>query len=85
MTTTENISVPTVVKSSKGRVASVSVTTAGSGNGVIYDSSQLTVLTAPIYVIPGAISPEPYNVNLPVDSGIVAVPSAGQVIAVNWS
>ena len=83
--TLENITVPTVVKTSPGRVASVSIITGGSGTGMIYDSSQLTILTAPLYVIPDTVSTSPYVVNMPTDTGIVIVPSSGMAVTVNWS
>src|ERR1700682_3543662 len=74
--TTENIKAPTVVKTSAGRAASVSVTTAGSATGTLYDAAQLNIVTAPLFVIPAAVGL--YTVNLPTNSGLVAVPGTGQ-------
>lgn len=87
VSTKENIKAPTIVKASAGRVASVSITTAGSGVGLIYDSASLTTLTAPLWEIPAAAAAngEPYVVNLPVDTGILVVPGTGQILAVSWS
>src|ERR1700744_577939 len=50
-----NISSPTVVKTSAGRIASVSVLTAGSATGLIYDGATLTATTKPVYVIPTSV------------------------------
>ena len=79
----EAISAPTVVKSSAGRVAAISVTTAGSSTGMVYDSNQVAVKTASLYVIPEAVGL--YVVNLPTNSGILVVPGSGQVITTSWS
>lgn len=81
--TTEGITAATIVKASPGRVASVSVTTAGSTTGIIYDATQIGVTMKPLYVIPAAVGL--YTVNLPTNSGAVAVPGTGQIINVNWS
>lgn len=85
ISTAEKISAPTVIKSSPGRVASVSVTTAGSTAGTMYDAVSLTDTTSPFYIIPAAIGTTPYIVNLPTDSGIVVVPGTGQVLTVSFS
>jgi hypothetical protein len=79
----EAISAPTVVKSSAGRVAAISVTTAGSSTGMVYDSNQVAVKTAPLYVIPEAVGL--YVVNLATNSGILVIPGSGQVLAISWS
>lgn len=87
VSTTEAISTTTVVKTTPGRVASVSIITAGSTTGTIYDSSSKQVTTAPLWVIPEAAKStgEPYVVNLPTDVGILVVPGSGQVLTLSWS
>jgi hypothetical protein len=87
VSTAEAIKVPTVVKGTAGRVASVSIITAGSATGMIYDSSSLQVTSAPLWVIPEAAKTdgEPYVVNLACDSGIVVSPGTGQSVSVCWS
>lgn len=87
VSTKEGITAPVVIKSSAGRVASVSVIVAGSGPGMIYDSVQTSITTAPLWVIPAAAATngEPYFVNMPTDSGIVVVPGTGQTVTVSWS
>ena len=86
LSTLEGISAATVVKASPGRVASVSVTTAGSTTGMIYDSPNQTQIM-PLWVIPDVASSsgEPYVVNLPCDSGILVVPGTGQTLSISWS
>jgi hypothetical protein len=83
ITTLEAITVPTVVKTSSGRVAQASVIVAGSTPGTIYDSTQTTVTTAPLCTIPNTVGI--FVVNLPADSGIVVVPGNGQSVTVSWS
>jgi hypothetical protein len=87
VSTKEAISAPTVVKTTPGRVCAVSITTAGSATGMIYDATNLNTTTAPLWVIPAAAASngQPYVVNLPTDSGILVVPGTGQVLTLSWS
>jgi hypothetical protein len=87
VSTKEAITAPTVVKTSPGRVASVSIVVAGSTTGMLYDSANLNTMRAPLWVIPEApkTSGEPYVVNLPTDSGLLVVPGTGQSVTVSWS
>lgn len=77
------IAVATVVKSSNGRVATVSITTAGSAPGVIYDASNTSDTTRPLYAIPNTIGV--VHLNMPAQYGIVVAPGTGQVICVAYS
>lgn len=77
------ISTTTLVQNIGGRLARVSITTAGSTDGTIYDSSSATVTTRPIYTIPNTIGI--VEVNLPVVNGILVVPGSGQVVTVSYS
>lgn len=85
--TLENISVPTIVKTTSGRVASVSIIAAGSGTGMLYDANTLTNTTAPLWIIPDSLptNGQPYVVNLPTNIGLVVSPGSGQTVTVNWS
>ena len=83
--TRSSIAAPTVLKTSAGRVASVSVTTAGSAVGHIYDSASTSDTSQLLYVIPDTVAGEPYEVNMPVSFGVLVVPSSGQVVAVSYS
>lgn len=82
--TASAISSTTLVKSSAGRVCTVSITTAGVA-GVIYDANTATNTARPIYAIPGSPSIGVISVNLPVSFGIVIAPGAGQVVSVSFS
>lgn len=84
ISTTEAITVPTVIKTTPGRVASVSILVAGSAPGTIYDASQLNITTAPLFVIPNFVGVA--SINLPTDTGILVVPGGGgQSLTVSWS
>lgn len=72
-----------LLKSSAGRVATVSVTTAGSAVGHVYDSNQLGASARTLYIIPNTVGV--YVVNLPTSFGILVVPGTGQVVAVSYS
>jgi hypothetical protein len=85
--TLENITVPTIVKATPGRVASVSIIVSGSSTGYLYDANNLTNTTAPLWIIPETSQPngEPYVVNMPTNTGLICVPGTGQSVTVNWS
>jgi hypothetical protein len=87
ITNSVNISTPTIVKSSAGRIAQVSVIVAGSATGKVYDSNAIGQVTRPIWVIPQAAktSGEPFIVNMPVSYGIVVIPGTGQTLTVSYS
>lgn len=74
---------PAVVKTSAGRLCTVSVTAVGSTTGTIYDGATLQATSKPIYIIPEALGV--YVVNLPVNYGIVAYPGTGQRVSVSYS
>lgn len=87
VSTTENITAPTVIKTSPGRACRLSVITAGSSTGMIYDAVQTTNTKAPIWVIPEAAATdgEPYAVGMATDAGIMVVPGTGQSVTLLWS
>lgn len=76
------ISTATVVWSGAGRLAVMSITTAGVA-GMVYDSASTTDLSLPICVIPASTGV--MGVNMPVSRGILVVPGAGQVVTVSYS
>jgi len=80
---TSQISATTLVSANAGRVASISVTTAGSTTGKIYDTNLATSTVNLIYIIPQAVGV--YIVNLPVSIGIVVVPGTSQVLTISYS
>jgi hypothetical protein len=75
----------TVVKASAGRICSVSVITAGSSTGMIYDAASTGITSRPLYVIPDAVALQPYVVNLPASFGILVVPGTSQKVTVSYS
>jgi hypothetical protein len=77
------ISTTTLVKNTGGRVAVVSITTAGSATGSIYDSNSISSLNNKIYVIPNTVGV--VTVNLPTNYGIVVAPGTGQVLTISYS
>lgn len=72
-----------LLKSGAGRVATVSITTAGSAAGTIYDTNSAANLINPIYAIPNTVGV--FVINLPVSLGIVVVPGSGQVVTVGYT
>jgi hypothetical protein len=86
-TNSANISVPTVVKASAGRIARVSIIVAGSATGFIYDGASLTATTKPLWIIPeaAATNGEPYVVKFPTSFGLLVVPGTGQTVSVSFS
>jgi hypothetical protein len=79
-----SITAPTVLKTSSGRLASVSVIVGGAV-GAIYDGATLTSTSKQLYVIPDAVGLQPYVVNLPTSFGILVVPGDGQTVSVSYS
>lgn len=77
------IAAATLLKSGPGRIAVISVTTAGAATGIIYDAATATATTNPIYIIPMAVGV--YVVNLPYSFGLVVVPGTNQVLTASYS
>ena len=77
-----NITTATVVKASAGRVAVVSVITAGVA-GAIYDANSTAVTTNKLWTIPATVGLT--TINLPTNFGIVVAPGAGQVVVISYS
>jgi hypothetical protein len=78
-----NISSATLVKSGAGRVAVISVTTAGTTTGSVYDANSSAATTGKIYVIPNTVGV--VFVNMPVSLGIVVSPGTGQIVSISYS
>ena len=77
------VSAATLIATGAGRVASISVTTAGSAVGAVYDANATGVTTNPVYTIPMTVGV--VFVNIPVINGIVVAPGTGQVVTVIYS
>jgi hypothetical protein len=83
LTNSGPLAAPTVVKASAGRVARVSVTTAGSTVGMIYDGASLSATLKPMYPIPDAVGVTEFI--WPMAFGILVVPGTGQTVSVSYS
>ena len=79
-----NISANTLVKATVGRVAKVSVVTAGSAPSTVHDSATIGAAGAAneIAAIPNTIGV--YNIDFPVSNGIVIKIGTGQVLAISY-
>lgn len=78
-----DISAATLVQSGQGRVVRVSVTTAGSSVGSVYDANSSSSTSLKVYSIPNTLGV--YDVSIPVNYGIVVAPGSGQVVTVSYS
>ena len=79
----QNITATAIVNNAAGRLAVISVTTAGTTTGVIYDADTTGITTRPIYIIPNTVGV--VFVNLPVVYGVVVVPGTNQAVTVSYS
>lgn len=84
--TTLDITAATVIKSSPGRVFTISVVVAGSAAGAVYDATSTSGNTAAnqIGVVPNTAGIINFNA-MPTAAGIVVAPGTGQTLAVSWS
>jgi hypothetical protein len=83
LTNSAGITTATLVKNAPGRVCVVSVIVGGSAAGTIYDSTNVSSPTNPIYYI--THYPGTQTVNFPTQYGIVVVPGSGQTVSVSYS
>lgn len=83
-TTKLNITAATVVKVGTGRLATVTVTTAGSTVGTANDTTTTGAAAVAnlVAAIPNTVGV--YTLNFPVLNGIVIVPGTSQVISVAY-
>ena len=79
-----NITAVTQVKTGEGRVASVSVLVAGSGEGGVNDSATTggAGITNQLAVIPATVGV--YEIDFPFTAGLVITPGTGQTVAVSY-
>lgn len=80
-----NLSADTVVKSVKGRIAKVSVLTAGSAPGFIYDAATVGTASAAnlLAAVPNVVGV--YDIDMPAATGIVYVHGTAQVVAISYN
>lgn len=79
-----NISTATMIKNSAGRIVNVSVIVPGSAAGTIYDATNVSDTSRPIYQVAFA-STGIQVVNLPFQYGLLVVPGTGQTLAGSFS
>lgn len=78
------ISSTTVLKTSSGWVAQISVIVAGSTVGYIYDTNNVNYITGKrIFTMPNTVGT--FSLNMPTGTGITIVPGTGQTVAVSYS
>lgn len=84
--TTLNITAATILKGAPGRIYTVSVVTAGTAVGAVYDSIALTGNTTAnqLGTIPQAVGTYQFA-GMPTASGIVIVPPTGGAVAVSFA
>lgn len=73
----------TVVKNSAGRICEISVISAGTTTGYVYDGATTGTTTATMIPIPNIVGV--YKVQWPMSVGIVCVPGTGQTISGTYS
>jgi hypothetical protein len=73
----------TLVSSTQGRIASVSVVVAGSTDGMIYDNNVVGSLVNALAVIDNVIGVT--VINMPYNSGLIVVPGTGMTVVVSYS
>lgn len=72
-----------LLKRGTGRLAVITVTTAGSATGTAYDTDSETSLIRPIFIIPNTVGVT--TINMPFSYGLVITPGTGQVLSVSYS
>jgi len=81
---TKELSASSVIKTSSGWLASVSVLVAGSTQGYLYDSTSTSSTTGKrIYAVPNTLGI--YQIQVPFSSGLVFIPGTSSVISVGYS
>lgn len=78
-------SAPTLVMAGGGRVYTVSVTTAGTTVGGIYDSATIAGVSAANLIATIPITVGEFNINWPFTNGLVYVPGSGQVASISYT
>jgi hypothetical protein len=73
----------TVVKNSAGRVCEISIISAGTTTGYIYDSASLSTTTATMIPLPNIVGV--YKVTFPTSLGILVMPGTGQTVSGSYS
>ena len=78
----KEVSVASVIKSSSGWLATVSVIVAGSTQGYLYDATS-AVAGSRIYAVPNTLGI--YQIQVPFATGLYFSPGTGSIISVGYS
>jgi hypothetical protein len=78
----ENISTATWI-AAQNRLCRVSIVAPGTATGTIYDASNASDISTPIWTIPTALGM--VKVSIPITDGLLVVPGTGQNVTVSWS
>jgi len=75
-----------LIKPSSGWLATISVITAGSTTGYIYDTANPASLTGnKIYAIPSSLGIGIYQIQIPFASGLTIVTGTGSVVSLTYT
>jgi hypothetical protein len=79
-----NITAPTVVKTTSGRICRVSVIVAGTAVGSVNDVATTAgvAVTNQLAVIPDVVGS--YDIDMPCAVGLVVTPGTGQTLAISY-
>ena len=81
---TKELSTSTVIKSSSGWLATVSVIVGGSTTGYLYDTNSTSATAGNrIYTVPN--TPGVYKIMMPFSTGLTFVPGTRSIIAVGYT
>jgi hypothetical protein len=82
---TLNLSTTTLVKTGSGRIATLSITTAGTASGGLFDAATVDAATSAnlLVVVPDAIGV--FAVNMTYQNGLVYIPGTGQTAAICYT
>lgn len=85
LTTTLNITAPTVVKAAAGTVGTVSIVVKGTGNGRLNDcaTTGAAVASNTFFALDDTVTSATV-LNFPCATGIVVIPGTGMTIAISW-
>jgi hypothetical protein len=76
----------TLIKTSSGWLATISVIAAGSTTGYLYDTNNTSVLTGNrIYAIPSTLAIGVYQIQVPFATGLVLVTGTGSIVSIGYT
>jgi hypothetical protein len=82
---TKNLSETTLIKTGTGRIATLSVTTAGTAVGGLYDSATQGGATSATLLVVVPMDVGVFPINMAYQNGLVYVPGLGQTAAICYT